>query len=82
MMKTTPAAAETYQMIIAHPYALTKYNNFGRHEKGQRERLMAADEIVMCDNCGNPIESCMCVCPYCGKKDACECCLHDAVTGG
>ena len=45
-------------------------------------KQMASEEVAMCDNCGNQIESCMCVCPYCGKKDACECCLYDAVTGG
>ena len=40
-----------------------------------------SDDII-CDNCGNRIESCMCACPYCGEKDACECCLYDAATGG
>jgi hypothetical protein len=47
-----------------------------------RMQMVASEEVVMCDNCGNPLESCMCVCPYCGKKDACECCLLDAATGG
>jgi hypothetical protein len=37
---------------------------------------------IVCDLCGNNLEACMCVCPYCGKGDKCECCLHDAVTGG
>ncbi len=40
------------------------------------------DEIVFCDLCGNPIESCSCVCPYCGERDGCTCCLFDAATGG
>jgi hypothetical protein len=35
-----------------------------------------------CDYCGNPLEACMCVCPYCGELNGCECCLYDAVTGG
>ncbi|MBD0300156.1 MAG: hypothetical protein ICV82_07875 [Nitrososphaera sp.] len=39
-------------------------------------------EEVNCENCGNPIDACMCVCPYCGQKDSCECCLYDAATGG
>ena len=39
-------------------------------------------EALACDLCGNPIEACMCVCPYCGERDACECCLYDAATGG
>jgi hypothetical protein len=40
------------------------------------------EETLSCELCGNPIEACMCVCPYCGERDACECCLYDAVTGG
>ncbi|HKX82239.1 MAG TPA: hypothetical protein VJL54_08280 [Nitrososphaera sp.] len=40
------------------------------------------EEIVACENCGNPIDSCMCACPYCGQVDSCECCLYDAATGG
>ena len=36
----------------------------------------------LCDYCGNSIEICMCVCPYCGETNSCECCLYDAVTGG
>ena len=40
------------------------------------------DNEPSCDYCGNPIEICMCVCPYCGETTSCECCLHDAVTGG
>jgi sarcosine oxidase delta subunit len=24
----------------------------------------------------------MCVCPYCGERDKCECALFDAATGG
>ena len=35
-----------------------------------------------CDICGNAIEACLCVCPYCGERDKCECCLYDAATGG
>ncbi|HKR72531.1 MAG TPA: hypothetical protein VJR94_00315 [Candidatus Nitrosocosmicus sp.] len=40
------------------------------------------EENVNCDFCGNMLEACMCVCPYCGSGDKCECCLHDAMTGG
>jgi len=35
-----------------------------------------------CDYCGNALEACLCVCPYCGELNGCECCLYDAVTGG
>ncbi|UVS69112.1 hypothetical protein [Nitrososphaera viennensis] len=44
--------------------------------------MTASEEVVRCDNCGNPIDACMCACPYCGKKDTCDCCLLDAATGG
>ena len=40
------------------------------------------NETSSCEYCGNLIEMCMCVCPYCGERSSCECCLHDAVTGG
>ena len=37
---------------------------------------------ILCDYCGNVLEACMCVCPYCGDRDKCECCILDAATGG
>ena len=40
------------------------------------------EDGTTCDKCGNPLEACMCTCPYCGERDACECCLYDAATGG
>ena len=40
------------------------------------------EDGATCDKCGNPLEACMCTCPYCGERDACECCLYDAATGG
>lgn len=39
-------------------------------------------EMVFCDICGNAIEACSCVCPYCGEREGCSCCLFDATTGG
>lgn len=41
-----------------------------------------ADEFAICVECGNSIEQCGCVCPYCGERDKCECALFDAATGG
>ncbi len=38
--------------------------------------------IIFCDLCGNSIDSCSCVCPYCGEREGCTCCLFDASTGG
>ncbi len=43
---------------------------------------MSDDEIAICENCGNMIELCSCVCPFCGEKEKCECCLFDTTTGG
>ena len=40
------------------------------------------EEFAVCIECGNSIEKCGCVCPYCGERDKCECALFDAATGG
>jgi len=28
-----------------------------------------------CGNCGNFIDDCKCVCPYCGETSKCTCCI-------
>jgi hypothetical protein len=40
------------------------------------------EEFAICVECGNSIEKCVCVCPYCGERDKCDCALFDAATGG
>ncbi len=40
------------------------------------------EEFAICVECGNSIEKCVCVCPYCGERDKCEYALFDAATGG
>ncbi|KFM18825.1 hypothetical protein AAA799P11_00946 [Marine Group I thaumarchaeote SCGC AAA799-P11] len=40
------------------------------------------EEYIMCTYCDNPLLHCHCMCPYCGKRDRCECALFDAATGG
>jgi hypothetical protein len=40
------------------------------------------EEFAICVQCGNPLENCQCVCPFCGERDKCECALFDAATGG
>jgi hypothetical protein len=40
------------------------------------------EEFAICVDCANPLEKCVCVCPYCGERDKCECALFDAATGG
>lgn len=41
-----------------------------------------SEEFAICVDCRHAIEECMCVCPYCGERDMCECALFDAATGG
>ena len=38
--------------------------------------------FAICPECENPIEKCVCVCPYCGEHEICECALFEAATGG
>jgi len=40
------------------------------------------DLYTDCNRCHSPLPHCHCMCPYCGKRDGCECVLFDAVTGG
>ena len=40
------------------------------------------EEFLICTDCKNPLEKCMCVCPYCGERDKCECVISDLGTGG
>jgi len=36
-----------------------------------------------CERCYRPIDECVCVCPYCGKTDECDCALgYGRATGG
>ena len=44
--------------------------------------IMPCRHNAICVDCGNSIEKCVCVCPYCGERDKCECALFDAATGG
>lgn len=63
---------------------LIKYNRFEGEKSmlpGTVNKTNKAD-VVNCEYCGNPIDTCMCECPYCGEVDKCECCLFDAGTGG
>ena len=54
------------------------------YTNGRRDRAVAteSDDFAICVECGNSIEQCGCVCPYCGERDKCECALFDAATGG
>jgi hypothetical protein len=45
-------------------------------------KVKEEEEFAICVECGNSIEKCGCVCPYCGERDKCECALFDAATGG
>ena len=41
-----------------------------------------SDSYTDCNQCHVPLPHCHCKCPYCGKRDDCDCVLFDAVTGG
>ena len=40
------------------------------------------EEFACCASCGNMLDNCQCVCPFCGERDKCECAVDDAGTGG
>ncbi len=40
------------------------------------------DNPLECSDCKKSIEQCVCVCPYCGERDKCECVISDLGTGG
>ncbi|HXX97388.1 MAG TPA: hypothetical protein VEL11_09765 [Candidatus Bathyarchaeia archaeon] len=63
---------------------LIKYNRIEEEKSTLSETVNKNNktDVVICEYCGNTIDTCMCACPYCGEVDACECCLFDAVTGG
>ncbi|MEM2970234.1 MAG: hypothetical protein QXR63_04795 [Candidatus Bathyarchaeia archaeon] len=45
---------------------------------------MSSEEYVpLCERCGQPVDDCKCVCPYCSETSSCECCIGmDKATGG
>ena len=58
------------------------YNNSFIIKCGNDNNLKHKDEFAICVQCANPIEKCVCVCPFCGERDKCECALGNAATGG
>jgi hypothetical protein len=50
--------------------------------KEKSKKTSDEEEFALCVECGNAIEKCVCVCPYCGERDKCECALFEAATGG
>jgi hypothetical protein len=59
---------------------------FEEPRKDQTEAKWTKKEeknLPLCTNCGNPIDGCKCVCPYCGESSSCECCTgYGKATGG
>ncbi len=63
------------------PRAQTPYSKDASARGGPRWRDENRDGI--CDLCEAPIDSCRCVCPYCGESKACECAIGSGIaTGG
>jgi hypothetical protein len=79
-----------YEEGIEGLLVIKVYRKHNKNEKSTVPILRLPDDDkkktstdgTRCDYCGNQLEACMCACPYCGKLDACECCLFDAATGG
>ena len=63
-------------LSVVKPFIIFHFNNVMSSEQIDEE------EFLICDECKNFLEKCMCVCPYCGERDKCECVLFDAATGG
>lgn len=63
-------------------FILRYYNNSFIINQSNDMQLKHKDEFAICVQCRNPIEKCVCVCPFCGERDKCECALFDAATGG
>ena len=39
-------------------------------------------DYMMCIECDETLDVCVCVCRFCKERDGCECALFDAATGG
>ncbi len=55
---------------------------------GSSKRMRRSPEspggwIPTCPACTEHIEECECVCPYCGERESCHCCIgYGLATGG
>ncbi len=39
--------------------------------------------VPACHLCGRRLDECVCVCPFCGERDGCRCCIGLGIaTGG
>ena len=51
--------------------------------QARRIRLDLTSDMLVCHECAEPLEACVCVCPYCGDRDGCRCCIgYGLATGG
>jgi hypothetical protein len=45
--------------------------------------MNSEDAEPRCEQCGEFIDECKCVCPYCGETSECDCCIGTGkATGG
>lgn len=50
---------------------------------GRRGHFGSRGATPLCPLCGEPFEACLCVCPYCGDRNGCRCCIgYGLATGG
>ncbi|MGB9659650.1 MAG: hypothetical protein ACPLY9_03920, partial [Nitrososphaerales archaeon] len=46
-------------------------------------KVYLEEYIPLCERCGQPVDNCECICPYCGETCCCDCCIGmDKATGG
>ncbi|HMK95778.1 MAG TPA: hypothetical protein VK536_10320 [Candidatus Limnocylindrales bacterium] len=46
-------------------------------------KFLKEKNLPRCVNCGNFIDDCKCVCPYCGETAKCRCCIGiEKASGG
>ena len=70
-----------WEMKFGTEFGLVHNNSFIINQSNHMQ-LKHKEEFAICVQCANPIEKCVCVCPFCGERDKCECALFDAATGG
>ena len=66
---------------MAKPFIILKLTSF------MNSVPIDDEDFGNCDKCKKPLEQCICVCPFCGERDKCECGIKlsnddGAATGG
>ena len=54
----------------------------GKSEAITEKASCNESDYMMCIECDETLDVCVCVCKFCKERDGCECALFDAATGG